>query len=77
MNDAYSSLYQYVFTPILDRFHVPQADRAYLMAFYISGLMAIINRWLQADCQDSIEHIISVMQTCIARGAGQAKQASQ
>ena len=67
MNDAYSSLYQYVFTPILDRFHVPQADRAYLMAFYISGLMAIISEWLKDDCRDSIEHITSIIQHCINR----------
>ena len=67
MNDAYSSLYQYVFTPILDRFHVPQADRAYLMAFYISGLMAIISEWLKDVCRDSIEHITSIIQHCINR----------
>lgn len=77
MTDAYEALSRHVFLPILNRFGVPAADREYLMAFYISGLMAIINRWLQADCQDSIEHIISVMQTCIPRGAGQAKRASQ
>lgn len=77
MTDAYEALSRHVFLPILNRFGVSAADREYLMAFYISGLMAIINRWLQADCQDSIEHIISVMQTCIAHGAGQAKRASQ
>lgn len=77
MTDAYEALSRHVFLPILNRFGVSAADREYLMAFYISGLMAIINRWLQADCQDSIEHIISVMQTCIPRGAGQAKRASQ
>ena len=77
MTDAYEALSQHVFLPILNRFGVSAADREYLMAFYISGLMAIINRWLQTDCQDSIEHIISVMQTCITRGAGQAKRASQ
>lgn len=77
MTDAYEALSRHVFLPILNRFGVSAADREYLMAFYISGLMAIINRWLQADCQDSIEHIISVMQTCITRGARQAKRASQ
>lgn len=77
MTDAYEALSRHVFLPILNRFGVSAADREYLMAFYISGLMAIINRWLQADCQDSIEHIISVMQTCITHGAGQAKRASQ
>lgn len=35
-----------------------------MMAFYIRGLMAIIDRWLRDDCQDSIGHIIAVMQRC-------------
>ena len=68
MKDAYGGLHQYVLTPILSRFHVPPADREYLMAFYISGLMAIINRWLKDGCQDSIEQIVSVMQRCTNHG---------
>ena len=59
---------QYVMTPILDRFQVPPGDREYLMAFYLSGLMAIISRWLRDDCRDSIEHIVSVMQRCTKHG---------
>lgn len=68
MKDAYGGLDRYVLTPILDRFQVPPADRAYIMAFYISGLMAIIDSWLRDDCRDSIEHIIAVMQRCIRHG---------
>lgn len=64
MKDAYGGLNQYVLTPILDRFHVTPADREYMMAFYISGLMAIIDRWLRDDCRDSIEHIVAVMRGC-------------
>lgn len=60
-------LNQHVLTPILARFHVPPADREYLMVFYLSGLMAIIDRWLRDDCRDSIEHVIAVMQLCMKR----------
>ena len=49
MSDAYNSLNQYVFTPILNRFCVPDANRKYIMAFYISGLMAIVKEWLRDD----------------------------
>lgn len=67
MQEAYHGLNQHVLTPILARFHVPPADREYLMAFYLSGLMAIIDRWLRDDCRDSIEHVIAVMQLCMKR----------
>ncbi|MCI6067597.1 MAG: TetR family transcriptional regulator C-terminal domain-containing protein [Galactobacillus timonensis] len=65
MDDAYLALNRYVFTPILDRFHVPPSEQKYMMPFYIHGLMGIINEWLKEDCKDSVEHIISVIQICI------------
>lgn len=42
-------------------------DREYILAFYIRGLMAIIDRWLRDDCRDSIGHIVAVMQQCTKR----------
>lgn len=65
LSDAYDRMFQHVFTPILERFGVPEQDRTYIMAFYIRGLMAIITEWLKADCADSIEHIIAVIQRCV------------
>ena len=67
MDDVYLALNHHVFTPILDRFHVPPSEQKYIMPFYIHGLIGIINEWLKEDCKDSVEHIISVMQICIAK----------
>ena len=67
MDDAYIALDRHVFTPILNRFHISPSDQKYMMPFYIHGLIGIINEWLKEDCKDSIEHIISVMQICIAK----------
>ena len=66
MDDAYIALNHHVFTPILERFHVPPSEQKYMMPFYIHGLMGILNEWLKEDCRDSVEHIISVMRICIA-----------
>lgn len=63
--DTYNKMCRHVLNPILDRFDVPVADRAYITAYYIRGLMAIIDEWLKNDCEDSIEHVISVMQRCV------------
>lgn len=62
---SYRALLQHVLTPILERFHVAEADRDYLLSFYIHGLMAVINTWLKQDCADSVEHIASVMMQCV------------
>lgn len=66
MNDAYNSLNQHVLIPILNRFNVLPSEQKYIMPFYINGLMGIINEWLKYDCNDSIEHIVSVIKICIA-----------
>lgn len=68
MTEAYNALNRHVFVPILERFNVPSDDHKYIMSFYISGLMAVINEWLRDDCREPVEHIISVMQLCINQG---------
>ena len=72
MDDAYRDLNRHVLTPILNRFRVPPEDQKYIMRFFISGLMAIIDEWLKDDCQDSMEHIVSVIQICIKSVSEQA-----
>lgn len=67
LSEAYERMYRYVIAPILERFGVPEQDRAYIMSFYIRGLMAVITEWLRGDCKDSTEHIISVINRCIRR----------
>ena len=67
MCDAYTDLNRYILTPILNRYKVPAEDQNYILQFYIQGIMAVINEWLKTDCADSIEHVISVIQTCVKR----------
>ncbi|MGN1419973.1 MAG: TetR/AcrR family transcriptional regulator C-terminal domain-containing protein [Eubacterium sp.] len=67
LSEIYDKMFAYVFTPILERFQVPEQDRKYIMAFYISGLIAIITEWIKQDCDDSVDFLISVMQKCVMR----------
>lgn len=65
LDRAYERMCRHVLTPILERYGVPEDERAYRMAFSIQGLMAIITEWLKGDCADPVERIISIMQGCI------------
>lgn len=65
LSDAYNSMYRHVITPILERYRVPERDRAYIMAFYIRGLMAVISEWVKNGCSDPVEYIISVIRKCV------------
>ena len=67
MDKSYDRMFRHVFTPILDRYGIPQQDRRYIMAFYIQGLMAIISEWLRNDCADSIAYVVDMIQRCVKR----------
>jgi len=67
LDDAYEKLFRQVFTPILERYRIPEGDRKYLMAFYIRGLIAVVWEWLERDCAEPMEQIISLMERCTAR----------
>ena len=65
LDKAYAGLFRHVLTPILERFGVPEERRGYMLAFYMNGLIAIINEWLKNDCNDSAEYIADIMQGCV------------
>ena len=67
MDKSYDRMFRHVFTPILDRYGIPQQDRRYIMAFYIQGLMAIISEWLRNNCADSIAYVVDMIQRCVKR----------
>lgn len=73
LDGIYRRMMRHVFLPILERFLIPEPDREYIVAFYISGLMAILSEWLKHDCEDSLEHICSIMEQCVMRGYGKQK----
>lgn len=67
MKNSYGRMLRHVFEPVLERYLVPEPDRRYIMAFYIRGLMAIIEEWMQGDCSDSIDYVIAVIQRCVRK----------
>ncbi|MEE8717164.1 MAG: TetR/AcrR family transcriptional regulator [Coriobacteriales bacterium] len=62
---TYDRMYHGVFETILRRLGVPEADRGYLMAFYIQGIMAVVTRWIEGGCADPLERVASVIRQCI------------
>lgn len=74
LEETYRRMMRHVFLPILERFQVPEPDQHYMVAFYVSGLMAILSEWLKNDCEDSIEHVCAVMEQCVMRGRKQKEE---
>lgn len=64
-DETYGKMFEAIFDPILERFSVPQEEREYRMAFYLSGIEAIVAKWIKRDCVDSIDDIIEIIYKCV------------
>lgn len=62
LNQLYQRMYEHVLTPAFDRTRVPVRERGYIAAFYVHGLMAIVNEWLRGGCAEPVEEIATIMQ---------------
>lgn len=58
---AYKRMFEYIFSPILMRFDIPENERQYTMAFYINGIIALIMEWLKNDYRESVEDIANII----------------
>ena len=43
-HNTYAYMYEHIFNPILDRYDASENVKAYLVSFYMKGLIAIIDR---------------------------------
>ena len=65
MDKSYMLMFRRIFSPILERFGIPEENREYMMAFYIHGMIAIITQWLKNDCKEPVEKISALMRSCV------------
>ena len=65
MNEVYSNMFDHIFSPILERFHVPEKERAYVMKFYLTGVFAIVMEWLDKNCSDDMKTVTRVITDCV------------
>lgn len=33
----------------------------------IHGIMSVVSRWIENDCDDSIDYVVSVIRRCVSR----------
>ncbi len=59
--NKYSDLKKYIIIPILERFHVDENEKKYLIAFYFNGIIGIIKEWMNDDCKDDILDVINLI----------------
>ena len=65
MDSVYVRMFEYIFNPILERFHVPEKERSFVMKFYLTGVYAIVMEWLDKNCSDDMETVTRVITDCV------------
>ncbi len=61
----YKMLKEYVLEPVLSRFDVPENLHKYYISYYIQGINAVVTEWLNNNCEDDIDSIIKVIESCV------------
>ncbi|MCD7838486.1 MAG: TetR/AcrR family transcriptional regulator [Clostridiales bacterium] len=64
---TYSTLFNAIFNPILERYGIPEGERDYVLTFYTQGMMGIVRRWLLLDCQTPVEDITRIIMNAVRR----------
>lgn len=65
----YRRLFSHIFDPILERFGCPEEERGYRMYFYLSGISAVVMKWVEADCAQEDEWIGNIIVQCVLAGS--------
>ncbi len=66
VEEAYDDLFQYVLKPIFIRMGInDNSIMNYMSKFYLTGITAIVNEWINNDCQDDLLFIVEIIIACI------------
>ena len=63
--NTFAEIFDSVFSPALDKFHVSEKKKSYIIHFYLGGITSVVKEWLEKDCADPIDKIIDICMSCI------------
>lgn len=65
LHDTFSSLYNNLFSVILEKYGVPEEEKEYIFSFFSFGLVAVIQKWIERGCEDDINKVATLMKNFI------------
>jgi AcrR family transcriptional regulator len=63
--ETFRKLYNEIFSKILDKYYIEIDEKEYVFAYFSFGLVAIIEKWIENNCNDDIDMIANVMKKVI------------
>ena len=62
---TFEKMYGDIFRPILDKFGIPKQNQEYVFAYYMNGVLAIIETWVKEDCLLGTDEVVSIITDCL------------
>lgn len=62
---VYQKLYNTLFEIILDKYGVADDEKEYVFAYFSFGVLAIVNKWIERDCEDDVHSISNLIKKLI------------
>lgn len=66
----FANMKEYILKPILERFGISQEEQSYWIAYYISGVTAIVREWVEKGCKEPVEKIGNIIKNCVRPQSG-------
>jgi AcrR family transcriptional regulator len=63
--EAFQKLYNSLFKGILDKYGVLENEKEYIFSYFSFGLVAIVQKWIEKDCEDDVYMIAEIMKKVI------------
>ena len=68
-NDAiYKNMSLQIFYPVLSKFNIPKDEIPYRLEYFTRGIVGIVNKWLDLNCEMPIEKIVQLIIDCVGFG---------
>lgn len=66
-NKAYDSMFDSIFSPIMNRFGLDIKWHKYMMDFYMNGISSLIINWVNDDCKIAVEEMSDFIKGLIVK----------
>ena len=58
-------MYDTVFYPAISQFVKDDTQKIYQLEFFTQGVVGIIHKWLELDCDTDIDELIKIIKDCV------------
>ena len=62
---TYQQMYDKIFYPAISQYVSREDEKIYNLEFYTRGVVAIIHKWLELDCNTEINKLVEIIKNCV------------